>query len=135
MMNERQLDSYHSSFRIHRSSFRGARRLRGVAVGRELHLVAFGRDAHGLAGQNLAAQELRRERVLNHRLYRALQGARAVERVVALAREQGLSRVVQLYAHVALREQAAQPFELYLDDADDLLARELVEDDYVVHAV
>src|ERR1051325_1892595 len=126
--------SYTSSYGAPLSSS-GLRRLGGVAVDRELHPVAFGRDAHGLAGENLAAQQLRRERVLNHRLYRALQGARSVERVVALARQQLLRRAVKLYPHVALCEQAAQAFELYLDDAAYLLARELVEDDYVVHAV
>src|SRR5256714_6772233 len=124
----------HSSFRIPHSSF-CSRRVGGWPFGLETHLVAVSRDAHGLAGQNLAAQELRRERVLYERLYRALQGARAVERIVALAREQLFRRVVEFETHVALLQHAAQAFELNLDDVADLLARELVEDDYVVNAV
>src|SRR5437588_7528354 len=111
------------------------RRVGGWPVSLELHLVADRRGADGLAGQNLAAQEFRRERVLYERLYRALQGARAVERVVALAREQLFGRVVEFETHVALLQHSAQAFELNLDDVADLLARELVEDDYVVNAV
>src|ERR1044072_928061 len=132
MLRSTTLIVHHSAFI---SSLCRARRFRGVALGRELHLSVLGRDADGLAGENFAAQELRRERVLNQRLYRALKRARAVERVVALLREQRLRRVVELKPHVALLQEAAQAFELYLDDAAYLLARELVEDDYVVHAV
>src|SRR2546423_4405801 len=124
----------HSSFRIPHSSF-CCRGVGGWPVSLELHLVAVRRDADGLAGQNLAAQEFRRERVLYERLYRALQGARAVERVVALAREQSFRRVVEFEMHVALLQHSAQAFELNLDDVADLLARELVEDDYVVNAI
>src|SRR5256714_6387028 len=129
------LSSIHHCGTLHSALRLSFRRVGGWPFGLETHLVAVSRDAHGLAGQNLAAQQLRRERVLYERLYRALQGARAVERVVALAREQLFRRVVEFEAHVALLQHPAQSFELYLDDVADLLARELVEDDYVVNAV
>src|SRR5437588_11034378 len=103
------------------------RRVGGWPVSLELHLVAISRDADGLAGQNLAAQQFRRERVLYERLYRALQGARAVERIVALAREQSFGRVVEFEMYVALSEHAAQAFELNLDDVANLLARDVGE--------
>src|SRR5437868_11326595 len=115
MMNVGKRVFLHSSFRIHHSSF-CCRRVGGWPFVRELHPVAVGRGADGLAGQNLAGEQFRRERVLYERLYRALQGARAVERIVALAREQSFGRVVEFEMYVALSEHAAQAFELNLDD-------------------
>src|SRR5437762_6469222 len=57
-------------------------------------------DLHGIAGPKFAAQQSGRERILDLPLDQPAQGARAEDRVVALAREKIQHAVVRLERHL-----------------------------------
>src|ERR1051326_3647090 len=91
------------------------------------------RDAVALAES--AVKDLERQRILNHSLDRALERARAVNRIVAPVCQQRLRRVGHLDRDLAVRQQTLQALQLNLDDMLDLLAPERVEDHDLVDAV
>ena len=89
----------------------------------------------GLPVADLAGQDLLGQRVLHLLLDHALQGPRAVGRVVALVGEPRARRVVQLQGELAVGEQLLQPADLDVDDRRHLIAPQAVEQDDLVDAV
>src|SRR5829696_6201292 len=73
-------------------------------------------DDDVVAGAELAAQELRRERVLDHALDGALQRPRAVDRIVAGVGDRLARGLAQLDREPALLEELAETAELDLHD-------------------
>src|SRR5215510_12089433 len=69
---------------------------------------------HGLAVADLAFQDAAAKRRFDLALDRALQGARAVDRVITGAHQMRARRFGQFQVDVAFGQAAAQPVELYL---------------------
>src|SRR5215207_213898 len=97
--------------------------------------VALPVDQDRRAGGELAAEHEVGERVLDEALDRAPERAGAHRRVVALVDEQLLRLGRQFDAGVVLAHLLAQAQEHQVDDREDLVARELVEDDHLVDPV
>src|SRR5919202_7085747 len=106
---------------------------RGFAEG-EL-AVGRGVDDDVVAVGELALQHAHRQRLDQVLLDGPLERPRAVHRVEALASHQLFGRVGELEPHLALGQPLAQPAQLDLDDALDLLQAQRVEDDDLVDAV
>src|SRR4051812_38478971 len=98
----------------------------------KFHLISVGGNRDGLSRRNLATQELDGQRILYERLNRALQRPRTVLRVVTFTREKLTRRFVQHKRDVALPKHLSQALQLHINNLHDLLARELMKDDYVV---
>src|SRR5919199_296896 len=124
----------------------GAGRLDRRGVG-QLRLLRTPEGEHGppalaldvpdddLAGLELAVEDLLGQGVLDVALDRAAQRAGPQDGVVALRRQQHLGRGRELDAHVLVPEALVDPGDHQVDDLDDLLLRQLREDDRVVDAV
>jgi hypothetical protein len=84
-------------------------------------------DAHGGAIGNFAAEQLFRERILQVALDRALQGAGAIDRIVAVFREPGARLVVELQRYAALFKAFAHAPDLDVDDARHLRLEQAME--------
>src|SRR5208337_2603383 len=102
---------------------------------RHLACLLVGVDYDVVAVEDFAVENLERQRILHQFLNRALQGARAEVRVVALGEQQVFGGVGQLERNFAVGEQAADVFQAQLDDVDQLFLAERAEDDDVVDAV
>src|SRR5439155_6854503 len=101
----------------------------------ERALLGVAADADGLAGLELAPQDLLAEQVLEVLLDRPPQGAGAEVRVVTLLDQEVLGRVLELELEAAGLEPLADFLELVLDDIEQVVAVERAADDYVVQPV
>src|SRR5271167_207992 len=81
---------------------------------------------HAIAGDELALQDLLRQRVLDLRLNRALQWSGAVHGVEARLADLVARIVVQAQSDVALRQPLPQASQLYIHDGANLLAAQRV---------
>ncbi len=83
------------------------------------HLAGFlvGVDDDVIAVEDLAVEDLHRQRILHQLLDRALQRACAEVRVVALGEQQFFGCVGQLERNLAVGKQAANVFQAQIDDA------------------
>src|SRR3954447_16957485 len=122
-----------SSRRAHRLP--GLRRLRlGVAPGDdELVVLAVDGDRRSVA--DVASDQRPRDARLDLALDEAPQRARAVDRVVALARDERARRLGDLEREPPVGEAGAGAGELEVDDLLDLLEGERLEEDDLVDAV
>src|SRR4051812_18838878 len=122
-----------SSRRAHRLP--GLRRLRlGVAPGDdELVVLAVDGDRRSVA--DVASDQRPRDARLDLALDEAPQRARAVDRVVALARDERARRLGDLEREPPVGEAGADAGELQVDDLLDLLEGERLEEDDLVGAV
>src|SRR5690606_804080 len=120
----------------HLCGLRQCLRLRHTAEG-ELGVGAFAFrvDDDDLAGLEFAVEDLLRQGVFDLRRARPAQRPGARHRVVAPLGEdlRGVRR--DLDTHVAVLEPLVQPGDHQVDDGGDLLLRQLVEHDRVVHPV
>ena len=82
-----------------------------------------------------AGEDLFGERVLQVFLDRALQRARAVDRIVAGAGEPLLGLLVELDDDLAIGEELVQALDLDIDDLVHVLAAQAAEEDDLVQAV
>src|SRR5438105_3948374 len=126
---------------------RGGLGLRGSADGGRLrgrhgrdHLdvdlfLVLALDDDRRARRHRAAEDEVGERILDQALDRTAQRPGAHRRVVALLDEHFLRLQGQLDRHLVLGELHAQAVEHQVDDLEDLLLRELREDDHLVDAV
>ena len=99
------------------------------------HFVAIGIDLDAVTILEFPFENLDGQGILNHSLYRALQGPRPIDRVVTLVRKQCFGPVGNLKRHFSARQILAQTLELDLDNRLDLLASQAVEDDKLIDAV
>src|SRR5881628_195560 len=89
----------------------------------EDHLAAFFRDADGVAGDEIAREDLLGERVLDLLLDRALERARTVDRIEADFGDYGERRGRHVELDVELGEPRLEALELDLRDLFDVLFR------------
>src|SRR5665213_3693799 len=83
----------------------------------------------------LAGQDLPGQRILEVADQRPLEGARPVLRVVPLVGQEGAGLGRQLEVEIAFAQQLAEPSQLEVDDAVDLVPTKRVKDDDVVEPV
>ena len=107
---------------------------RASALG-EHQLPAGGVDLHRVAVAELAGEDLLRQRVLDLRQDRALERARAIDRVEAHVPQQFKGLFGQLQLQPALGQALLQPAQLDPRDLLDLVLVQRVEHDDVVQAV
>src|SRR5690606_5272278 len=110
-------------------------RLRGARLAVKREVAVLDGDLHGLAVVDLAFEDLLGQRVLHVFLDHALQGPRAIGRVVALVAEPGLGVFVQIQRDLAVGQELGKPLHLDVDDVRHVLAAQAVEQDDLVHAV
>src|SRR5205823_7050707 len=82
----------------------------------KLECAVFGVNVNGLAFVKFAFEDVETERVQNFFLNCALERARAINRIVAFAREQFLRRIGKIERNLLLLESFRQASELNLDD-------------------
>ena len=104
------------------------------AVAKE-HFVAIRIDLDAVTIFEFPFENLDRQGILNHSLYRSLQGPRPVHRVITLVRKQCFGPIGNLKRHFSARQVLAQTLELDLDNRLDFFASEAVEDDNLIDAV
>ena len=92
-------------------------------------------DPDRLAFVEFSFEDLEAERIENLFLDRALQRPRAVNRIVAFARDQCLGGIGQLERDLLLLETFRQAAQLDLDDLLQVLLVQPVEDDDLVDAI
>src|SRR5690606_33097819 len=97
--------------------------------------VALGRHHDGVAGAELAGEDLLRQRVLQLLLDGALERPGAVDRVEADIAKQGQGAVLDAQADLPLGQALAQVGGLDAGDGLDLLAAQRVEDHDLVETV
>src|SRR5918996_643699 len=100
---------------------------------REVVTVAYDPDRVSLVEP--ALQQLQRDAVLQLALNDALERSRAVDRIVALLREQLAGFGGDLELEVPLRQQLLQPDELEIHDPHEVGPGKWTENDDVVHPV
>ena len=86
-------------------------------------------------GDEIAPQDLLRQRILDLRLDGALQRPRAVHGIEARLADPIARGIVEPQLDVALRQTLAQPAELDVDDRADLLAAERMEHHDLIDSV
>src|ERR1700722_8266170 len=103
----------------------------------ELHLLSrsIAIHANALPWKNSAFQDLQGERILNHALNGATQGARAVGWIVALAENQFFRRGSQLQRDLTFGEQFLDALQQHADDPSELLLAQRVKDDNFIDAI
>ena len=89
----------------------------------------------GLALADLAGQDLHGQGVLDLLLDRPLEGAGAVDGVVALVGQQGLGLAGDLHTDLAVGQPPPEKLHLQVDDAQDGILLQRPEDDDFVDAV
>src|ERR1700730_18083770 len=97
--------------------------------------VRAGADDDGIALQELSLEDAHRQRVEHPPLDRALEGPRAVRRIVPFTDELLLRRVRQLHVDLPLLEPFHQAADLDIDDLLQVVAPEGVEEDDLVDPV
>src|SRR5689334_4650051 len=116
----------------------GTRRLghsAGDALEREATAVLRSINSHPVPLGVFPLEDGECQRILHQALDRALQPARAINRIVPLGDDQLLARGRDLERQLAVREEPLEPRDLQVDDLRDIVARERPEDDRVVHAI
>ena len=93
----------------------------------EYQRVAFQRRHDPVAGDELAAQDLLRERILDLRLDRALQGTRTVHGVESRLADPIARSIIESQLNIAFGEPLTQTAQLDVDDGADLLPAERME--------
>src|SRR5258707_15487072 len=88
-----------------------------------------------IARQNLAFEDLQRQRILNHALNSAPQRPRAVSRVVAFAQENFLCRSSKFQRDVAFGEKRFDALEKQADNAFQLFLAKRIKDHDLIDPV
>src|SRR6266567_3214947 len=101
----------------------------------EAHLAILRIHHNVVSVENLAVEDLQRQRVLNKFLDCPLQGPRSEVRIVAFGEEQLACRVSKFERYFAISQQASHIFQSQLDYLHQLLFAERSENNDVVHAV
>src|SRR5437870_586534 len=95
--------------------------------------VAIHQDV--IARQNLAFEDLQRQRILNETLNRAPQRPRAVSRVVAFAQENFLCRSSEFQCDVAFGEKRFDALKEQVDDTFQLFLAERIKDHNLIDPI
>src|SRR5580658_4704428 len=101
----------------------------------EYQRIALELGDHPVAGHEIPAQNLLRQRILDLRLNGTLQRPRAVDRVESGFADLVARIIVQAQSDVALRQPLAQTAQLDVDDGPNLLAPQGMEHHDLVDSI
>src|SRR5271170_911859 len=109
--------------------------LRGLP--RKFHLARLRVHIHVhiIARMHFAIEDLHRQRILYQSLDRALHRPRAVRRVVALGKEQGLRRRRQMQRNLSFGQPLHQVLHLQVNDVLDLVLAQRTEQHNIINAI